>query len=135
MKSANISTDELLDIQLDIRPEDLKSIENATSTIVHWFIDCHYVRQTKEFKTQEIFTESNKTHRIEALVEATFDSLPKKNVPSITSKLITNWRTQHKSDLPYVCNNKSKIVPDANKTYGYFQTNVTAYGTLNTNLL
>lgn len=128
IKSSNISTEELLDIKLNIRPEDLKSIENATNTVVHWFVDCHYVRQTNEFKTQEIFTEPNKTHHIEALVEASFETAPTKSVPTITSKLITNWRTQHKTKLPYVCHNKSQIAPDAEKIYGFFETNITAFG-------
>lgn len=129
IKAMIISTEDLLDINLNIRPEDLTSIENATSTIVHWFVDCHYVRKTKEFKTQEIFTEPNKTHHIEALVEASFDAAPTKNVPSITSKLITNWRTQHKADLPFVCHNKSQTAPHDDKIYGYFQRNITVFGT------
>lgn len=131
IKSSNISTQELLDIKLNIRPEDLKSIENATTIIVHWFVDCHYVRRTIEFKTQEIFTEPNKRHHIEALVEASFEPAPIKSVPTITSKLITNWRTQHKSDLPFVCHNKSQIPPNVDKIYGFFETNITVFGIVN----
>lgn len=128
IKSKNISSELLLDQMLDIRPEDLESIENATSTVVHWFVDCHYVRQTMELKTQQIFTESNRTHHIEALIEASFDSTPTKTVPTITSKLITNWRSQHNADLPYVCHNKSKIPADPNKIYGHFETSISIFG-------
>lgn len=128
MKPTNIATGTLLDQRLEIRPEDLASIKNATSTVVHWFIDCHFVRETKELNTQEIFTEPNKTHRIEALIEASFEPLPTKSVPTLTSKLISNWRTQHKADLPFVCNNKSQVATNPNKIYGYFATNITVYG-------
>lgn len=128
VKPTNISTETLLDQRLEIRREDLQTIQNATSIAVHWFVDCHYVRETKEFKTKEIFTEPNKNHRIEALIEASFDPLPTKSVPTLTSKLISNWRTEHKSDLPYVCHNKSKVPADPNKIYGYFATNITVHG-------
>lgn len=128
VKFVNISTETLLDQKLDIRTEDLESLENATNIVVHWFVDCHYVRQTKEFKTQQIFTEPNRTHHIEALVEASFKPIPPKSVPTLTSKLISNWRSQHKADLPYVCNNKSEITPDPDTVYGHFQTNITVFG-------
>lgn len=129
IQSTKISTETLLDQKLEIRREDLETIQNATSISVHWFVDCHYVRETKEFKTQEIFTDPNKTHRIEALIEASFDPLPNKTVPTLTSKLISNWRTKHKTELPYVCNNnKSQVLADPSKIYGYFATNITVYG-------
>ncbi|XP_031635135.1 uncharacterized protein LOC116348301 isoform X2 [Contarinia nasturtii] len=127
IKSMNISTETLLDQRLDIRHEDMHSLENATNIVVHWFVDCHYVRQTNEFKTQQIFTEPNRTHRIEALVEATFKPIPSITVPKLTSKLISNWRSQHKADLPYVCGNKSQTVPDGENIYGHFETNITVF--------
>lgn len=130
IQHGNITTETTIDQKLDIRPEDLRSIENATSTVVHWFIDCQYVRQTKELQTQHIFMEPNKTHEIEALVESTFESNPLKSVPTLKSKLISNWRQQHKSDLPYICHNQSHISPDPNKVYGYFRTNITVFGKL-----
>ena len=128
VKPTNIATNTLLDQRLEIRPEDLASIKNASSTVVHWFIDCEYVRETKELNTQEIFTDPNKTHHIEALIEASFEPLPAKSVPTLTSKLISNWRTQHKADLPFVCNNKSQVATNPNKVYGYFATNISVYG-------
>lgn len=128
VKPTSVSTDVLLDQKLEIRSEDLDSIRNATSIAIHWFVDCQYVRETKEFSTQEIFTEPNKTHRIEALVEASFEPIPTKSVPTLTSKLIADWRTQHKAELPYICHNKSKVAADPNKIYGHFTTNITVYG-------
>lgn len=128
IRSKNISTEILLDQELMIRPEDMNSLKNATSVVVHWFIDCHYVRQTTELKSQQIFTESNQTHHVEALIEASFDQTPPKTLPTITSKLITNWRSQHKADLPFICQNKSKILADPNKIYGHFETNITIHG-------
>lgn len=124
--ASNVSTEVELEQKLDIRQEDLQSIENATNTVVHWFVDCQYVRQTKEFKMQQIFTEPNKTHQIEALIEASFE--PLKPVPTLKSKLISSWREQHKADLPYICHNQSRTVPDPNRVYGYFKTNVTVFG-------
>lgn len=124
----NVSTAVALEPRLQIRREDLDSIENATKTVTHWFIDCQHVRETKEMKLQHIFTEPNRTHHIEALIEASFEPTPAKPVPTLKSKLISNWRTQHKTDLPYICHNRSKIVPDPNKIYGYFETNVTVFG-------
>lgn len=102
VESTNISTEVPLEHMLDIRREDLDNISNATNIVVHWFVDCHYVRQTKEFKTQHIFTEPNKTHHIEALIEAYFEPTTTKTAPSLKSKLISDWRLQHKPDLPYV---------------------------------
>lgn len=130
VQHGNITTEMALDHKLDIRAEDLQSIENATSTMVHWFIDCQYVRQTKELHTQHIFMEPNKTHEIEALIESSFEPMPSKTVPTLRSKLISNWRQQHKADLPYICHNQSHISPDPNKVYGYFRTNVTVFGKL-----
>lgn len=129
--SQNITTKTLLNQNIEIRREDLDSIENATNTIVHWFIDCHYIKQTNEFKNQQLFTDPNKIHHIEALIEASFESNPikTKTIPTIKSNLITTWRSQHaKIDLPYVCNNKSQIQPNPNKVYGYFEANVTVFG-------
>lgn len=129
-KSLNISTDIPLEQKLEIRSEDIDSIQNASSVVVHWFVDCHYVRQTKEFHTQHIFSEPNKTHHIEALVEASFDPVAAKSVPTLKSRLISNWRSQHKAELPYVCHNKSQVVPDPSKVYGFFETNITVFGEL-----
>lgn len=126
VKASNVTTSVALDQKLHIRREDLESIENATNTVVHWFVDCQYVRQTKEFNAQHIFVEPNKTHLIEALIEATFE--PLKSIPTLKSKLISSWREQHKADLPFICNNQSNTVPDPNKVYGHFKTNVTVFG-------
>lgn len=124
----NVSTAQPLEHQLSIRREDLDSIRNASSTVTHWFVDCEYVRGTKDFKFEHIFNEPNRTHHIEALIEASFEPKPTKPAPTLKSKLISNWRTQHKADLPYVCHNKSKSLPDSNKIYGYFEANVTVFG-------
>lgn len=128
IKSTNISTEVPLEYKLEIRKEDFDSIANASSTVVHWFVDCKYFRQTKEFKTQLIFPEPNKTHRIEALAEASFEPATTKTAPTLNSKLISDWRSQHNSNWPYVCNNKSKIIPNPNKIYGYFESSLTAFG-------
>lgn len=125
----NVSTAVALEQRLDIRLGDLDSIKNATSTVTHWFIDCQYVRETKDMKLQHIFNEPNRTHHIDALIEASFEPIPIKPVPTLKSKLISNWRTQHKADLPFICHNRSKITPDPNKVYGHFEANVTVYGT------
>lgn len=124
----NVSTAIALEHQLDIRREDLDSITNASSTITHWFVDCEHVRETTDMKFQHTFNEPNRTHHIEALIEASFEPKPTKPVPTLKSKLISNWRTQHKADLPYICRNRSKISPDSNKIYGHFETNVTVFG-------
>lgn len=124
----NVSTAAALEPRLQIRREDLDSIENATSTVTHWFIDCQHVRETKDMKLQHTFNEPNRTHHIEALIEASFEPIPTKPVPTLKSKLVSNWRTKHKADLPYICRNQSKILPDPNKIYGYFETNVTVFG-------
>lgn len=124
----NVSTAVAIEPKLEIRREDLDSIENATSTVTHWFIDCQYVRETKDMKLQHTFTEPNRTHQIEALIEASFEPMPTKPVPTLKSKLISNWRTQHKANLPYICQNRSKTTPDPHKAYGHFVTNVTVFG-------
>lgn len=124
----NVSTVIAFEPRLDIRREDLDSIENATSTVTHWFIDCQHIRETKDMKMQHIFNEPNRTHHIEALIEATFEPVQTKPMPTLKSKLVSNWRTQHKADLPYICHNRSKVTPEPNKIYGYFETNVTVFG-------
>lgn len=124
----NVSTTVALEQQLEIRHEDLDSIKNATGTVTHWFIDCQHVRETKDMKLQHIFTEPNRTHHIEALIQASFEPIPTKPVPTLKSKLISNWRTQQKANLPYICQNRSKITPDPTKIYGHFETNVTVFG-------
>lgn len=124
----NISTVVAFEPRLDIRREDLDSLENATRTVTHWFIDCQHVRETNDMKMQHIFNEPNRTHHIEALIEASFEPVPTKPVPTLKSKLISNWRTQHKADLPYICHNRSKSAPNPNKIYGYFETNITVFG-------
>lgn len=124
----NVSTGIALEPNLNIRRDDLVALENATSIVTHWFVDCQHVRDTKDMKFQHIFTEPNRTHRIEALVEAVFEPISTKPAPTLKSKLVSNWRTQHKTDLPYICNNRSKIVPDPAKVYGHFEKNVTVFG-------
>lgn len=128
VKSLNVPTAVPLEQELDIRREDLDSIKNATSTVVHWFVDCQYVRQTREFRTQHIFNEPNKTYHIEALIETSFEPIPAKPLPTLKSKLISSWRSEYKVNLPYICHNQSKIQPNPNKVYGHFEMNVTAYG-------
>lgn len=124
----NVSTAVALEPRLRIRREDLDSIANATNTVTHWFIDCQHVRETKDMKFQHIFSEPNRTHHIEALIVASFEPLPTKPLPTIKSKLVADWRIQHKADLPYICNNQKNISPNPNKIYGYFETNVTVFG-------
>lgn len=124
----NVSTAVAFETRLNIRRGDLNSIENATSTVTHWFIDCQHVRDTKDMKIQHSFNEPNRTHHIEALIEASFEAVPTKPVPTLKSKLISNWRTQHKGDLPYICHSQSNTTPDPTKIYGYFETNITVFG-------
>lgn len=127
-KSRDVAIDEPMEQRLDLRKADLQSIENATSVIVHWMVDCNHIRQTKEMHTSQLFGETNRTHLIEALIEASFESLTSKAIPTLKSKLITEWQTAHRNDLPFVCNNRSGIVPDSNKVYGYFHNNITTAG-------
>lgn len=124
----NVSTAVALEPKLNIRAEDLAAIANATNIITHWFVDCQYVRGTKDMKLQHTFTEPNRTHHIEALIEASFEPVPTKPAPTLKSKLVSNWRTQHKADLPYICHNRSKTTPDPSKVYGHFEANVTVFG-------
>lgn len=132
-KSHDIAIDEPMEQRLDLRKADLQSIKNATSVIVHWLVDCNHIRQTKEMYTSHLFGETNRTHSIEALIEASFDLLPSKTIPTLKSKLITEWQAAHRNDLPFVCNNRSGIVPDSNKVYGYFHKNITTAGENNNN--
>lgn len=118
---SNITSNVALELTLDIRPEDFHSNRNATNTVVHWIIDCQYIRQSKALKTQSFFNESIKVHQIEALIESS-------SIPTIDSELISMWRQLHQFDLPFICQNQSHIIPDPNKTYGYFHTNVTVFG-------
>lgn len=127
-KSHDIAIDEPLEQRLELRKSDLLSIQNATSIIVHWMVDCNHIRQTKEMHTSHLFGEKNRTHLIEALIEASFESLPTKSIPTFQSKLITEWQTAHRNDLPFVCHNRSGIVPDSNKVYGYFHKKIITAG-------
>lgn len=124
----DIAIDEPMEQKLELRHADMASIENATSVIVHWLIDCNHIRQSKELYTTHLFGDSNKTHLIEALVEATFEPLPPKTLPTLKTKLISEWQTAHRNDLPYVCNNRSQITPDPSKVYGHFARNITTAG-------
>lgn len=126
-KSRDIAIDEPMEQRLELRKADLLSIQNATSVIVHWTVDCNHIRQTKEMHTTHLFGEKNRTHLIEALIEASFET-SSKTIPTLESKLITEWQTAHRNDLPFVCNNRSRIVPDPNKVYGYFHKNITTAG-------
>lgn len=127
-KSMDVSIDEPMEQKLELREADMKSIENATSVIVHWLVDCNHIRQTKDFHTTHLFGESNKVHLIEALVEASFEPLPPKTVPTLKTKLISEWQSAHRNDLPYVCNNRTGTAPDPKKIYGHFKRNITTAG-------
>lgn len=132
LSNENIASDEPLEQKIVLREADYASISNETSIFVHWFIDCNYVRRSKELNTIHVFSEPNKTHHIEALVEISFEppvsTSTSKTVPTLKSRLISDWQTTHQHNLPYVCFNKSKIQPDAEKIYGYFAQNITVFG-------
>lgn len=132
LSNENVASNESLEQKIVLREADYASISNETSIFVHWFIDCNYVRRSKELNTIHIFSEPNKTHHIEALVEISFEPLvstsTSKTVPTLKSRLISDWQTMHQHNLPYVCFNKSKIQPDAEKIYGYFAQNITVFG-------
>lgn len=124
----DVSIDDPMQQMLELRVADMKTIQNATNIIVHWLVDCNHIRQTREIYTTHLFGTSNKTHLIEALVEASFEPPLPKTLPTLKTKLITEWQMAHRNDLPYVCNNRSMVAPDPAKVYGHFARNITTAG-------
>lgn len=123
----NVARDQPVEQEIVLRDADYASIANA-SVIVHWFVDCNYVQRSKEFRSAHTFGEANRTHFIEALIEVTLEPEPAHTIPAIQSRLISDWQTMHQPKLPFVCHNKSGIVADSDKIYGYFAKNVTVFG-------
>lgn len=125
----NVARDQSVEQEVVLRDGDFTSIANASGIIVHWFVDCNYVRRSKELHSAYTFTEANRTHHIEALVEVALDTEPiVQTIPALKSRLISDWQTTHQPRLPFVCHNKSGVAPDDDKIYGHFAKNVTVFG-------
>lgn len=124
----SVARDQSVEQEIVLRDADYASIANASSIIVHWFVDCNYVQRSKEFRSVYTFGQANRTHLIEALIEATLEPESAQSIPAIQSRLISDWQTTHQPSLPFVCHNKSLVAGDPDKIYGYFAKNVTVFG-------
>lgn len=78
-----VSNSSLVRHSIDLSPPDYRYlIDNATSLLTYWFIDCQYYGMTSEFSFSYAFGQTEAQHVVEALIVAGFEPI---TTPSTTT--------------------------------------------------
>ncbi|XP_014233379.1 uncharacterized protein LOC106656757 [Trichogramma pretiosum] len=102
-----VSSSEEAKLILDLHKGDYEYITKAATSIsTYWFIDCHRVNSSNNFRLDYNFTKADTFHTIQALVEASFD-------PPTTTAAPTNITT---TPTPMTDNSTKPVTQQTNSS-------------------
>lgn len=97
------------DIKLSLGDYDFL-VENATSILTYWFLDCQYYGATDNFTFTHKYNTSDETHNIDALVVASFEPIP----PPTTLPPPTTSTTSTTTPKPTTTSSTTTLKPASN---------------------